>query len=705
MKPSTTSSLPLLLAGPILRKTTATEVVLWLATSSPLVGRVNIYIRQTEHLRETGFSNEKELSDVEQDKPFYTSSLEEHDSIQIGTHAWVTLIRLQGEFPTNTPLEYDIHTESGSLITLAPHLVYNGKSRVEFKISTSADYILHGSCRNPHHPSKDSLVAADNKIADQTVPERPDMLMMSGDQIYADHVAGPTLDAIQQVIQRLGLVGESLPTDSQINQINSSDALYSSEYHLYQRHHYLPHHSTSESMFDKFFPSRGVPIFSSTDCENHLVTLSEFIAMYLLVWSPTLWQCINRDRLIENNFTQGGRQLTPTEQQQWRDESVIIDDFIAGLPQVQRLFAHIPTYMIFDDHDVTDDWNLTVGWEHAVDQNQFATQVIGNGLAAYWMCQGWGNKPESFNETFIEQARQLFVVQRYAVQQTRLNKQTHLAKQTRLEKQTNDVEQTHNETGDTHTTHSVGNIEPNKHQAFIEMLSRFEEWHYTIDTSPKVIVLDTRTRRWRSESRMNKPSGLMDWEALIEFQHQLLHQEKVVIVSAAPMFGVKFIETLQKMATTIGKPLVIDAENWMAHPGSANTLISIFTHTKTPTNFVVLSGDVHYSFAYDIKLRYRRNSPNIYQITCSGIKNQFPAPLLKFCDVCDRLLYSPRSVLNYFTKRKRLRIEKRSPDNQTFYRLSNRSAIGELRLDSDGKPQAITTLSGDGKVTRFPEPD
>ncbi|MEZ8794085.1 alkaline phosphatase family protein [Vibrio splendidus] len=668
MKRSTTSPLPLLLAGPILRKTTATEVVLWVVTSVPLSGTTQLF-------------------NAEQETPFYSSSLDEQESIQVGTHAWVTLIHLQGEFPTNVPLEYQIETEQGSITELAPHLIYkdtrtnNDSSRIEFKISTTADYILHGSCRNPHHPSKDSLVAADNKIANQTVLERPDMLMMSGDQIYADHVAGPTLDAIQQVIQLLGLVGESLPTDSQIKQINSSDALYSSEYHLYQRHYYLPHHTASESTLDKFFPNRGVPIFSSTDCENHLVTLSEFIAMYLLVWSPTLWQCVNRERLIENNFTQGGRQLTPTEQQQWRDENVIMDDFIAGLPQVQRLFAHIPTYMIFDDHDVTDDWNLTVGWEHAVDQNQFATQVIGNGLAAYWMCQGWGNKPESFDETFIEQAKQLFV------------DQPLIAKQAR------------NEAGNAVTTHSVSNIEPDKHQAFIEMLSRFEEWHYTIDTSPKVIVLDTRTRRWRSESRMNKPSGLMDWEALIEFQHQLMNQDKVVIVSAAPMFGVKFIETLQKMATTIGKPLVIDAENWMAHPGSANTLISIFTHTKTPTNFVVLSGDVHYSFAYDIKLRYRRNSPNIYQITCSGIKNQFPASLLKFCDVWDRLLYSPRSVLNYFTKRKRLKIEKRSPDNQTFYRLSNRSAIGELRLDTDGKPQSITTLSGDGKVTRFPEPD
>ncbi|PML57765.1 hypothetical protein [Vibrio lentus] len=681
MKRSTTSSLPLLLAGPILRKTTATEVVLWVVTSAPLSGTTQLF-------------------NAEQETPFYSSSLDEQESIQVGTHAWVTLIHLQGEFPTNVPLEYQIETEQGSITELAPHLIYkdtrtnNDSSRIEFKISTAADYILHGSCRNPHHPSKDSLVAADNKIANQTVLERPDMLMMSGDQIYADHVAGPTLDAIQQVIQLLGLIGEELPTDSQVNQINSSDALFESEYHLYQRHHLLPHHNTSDSLLDKLFPKRGIPIFSSTDCENHLVTLSEFIAMYLLVWSPTLWQCINRERLIDNDFKQADRQLTPAEQQQWRDESVIIDDFVAGLPQVQRLFAHIPTYMIFDDHDVTDDWNLTVGWEHAVDQNRFATQVIGNGLAAYWMCQGWGNAPEKFSSEFIEQTKQLFSP---VISSNESESSVENNDESNSESY---VEKNGKNHGDLRK-----NIVPQQHQQYLEMLDRFEEWHYTINTSPKVIVLDTRTRRWRSESRMNKPSGLMDWEALTEFQHQLINQEKVVIVSAAPMFGVKFIETLQKMATTIGKPLMIDAENWMAHPGSANTLISIFTHTKTPTNFVVLSGDVHYSFAYDIKLRYRRNSPNIYQITCSGIKNQFPAPLLKFCDVCDRLLYSPRSVLNYFTKRKRLRIEKRSPDNQTFYRLSNRSAIGELRLDRDGKPQSITTLSGDGKITRFPEPD
>ena len=220
-----------------------------------------------------------------------------------------------------------------------------------------------------------------------------------------------------------------------------------------------------------------------------------------------------------------------------------------------------------------------------------------------------------------------------------------------------------------------------------------------------MLVLDTRTRRWRSESKMNKPSGLMDWEALTELQQSLLNEPAVIIVSAAPMFGVKFIEMLQRGMTWLGQPLLIDAENWMAHPGSANTLLSIFTHTKTPTNFVILSGDVHYSFAYDVKLRFRRSSPNIYQITSSGIKNEFPNTLLRFCDVMDRALYSPHSPLNWLTKRKRLKIKKRDPDTTGNHRLVNRSAIGELYLDSNGKPSRVEILTAEGDTVCFPPVD
>ena len=40
----------------------------------------------------------------------------------------------------------------------------------------------------------------------------------------------------------------------------------------------------------------------------------------------------------------------------------LLRDFERGLAKVRRVLANIPTYMIFDDHDVTDDWNLNPLW-------------------------------------------------------------------------------------------------------------------------------------------------------------------------------------------------------------------------------------------------------------------------------------------------------------------------------------------------------
>lgn len=628
----TSNTIPFLIAGPILRKATSNQLVFWLVTREPLQGTFHLY----KHNDDTAF---------------YSADLNECQTIQVGERAVVTLAKFDSEFPTNTALNYEFSTQFGDVSQLIPELLYDNEERLSIIISDKAAYILHGSCRNPHDPCLDALVAADNKVKTQTISERPDLLMMSGDQIYADHVAGPTLDVIDQVIDLLGLPKERF-VDSPVSDCGE---LRAHPDFIYGRDKILPHYVDDGSLLTKFFPHRHVPIFTSKDCENHLITFSEFFAMYLLVWSPSLWSQVNQTRLLDQGFVSNGQLLEPKWQQKWREEKEHLDKFVAGLVHTQRLLAHIPTYMIFDDHDVTDDWNLTIGWEKAAYENPFAKRIIGNALISYWLCQGWGNEPENFNQEFFEFA-------------------------------------------DNYFTHNTCESQ----DAFIQHLYAFERWHYTIHTSPKVVVLDTRTRRWRSESRMNKPSGLMDWEALIEFHQELMHQDKVIIVSAAPIFGVKFIEALQRIMTNLGQPLVVDAENWMAHPGSANTLLSIFTHTKTPTNFVILSGDVHYSFAYDIKLRFRKCSPNIFQITCSGLKNNFPEPLLGFCDHADRLLYSPRSILNFFTKRKRMKIQKRDPDMPGSRRLVNSSAIGELKLDEKGKPHRISILTASGQEIEFP---
>ncbi|EKO3960563.1 alkaline phosphatase D family protein [Vibrio fluvialis] len=626
-----TTSLPFLLAGPIVRKSSANELVIWFATSEAPQGQLELFAPDST-------------------APLVSHPFADAQSYQIGERAWVCQVQIKHHFTLETLYQYELVTQYGAVSERYPDLRYKGETRFSLWLSGKADHVLHGSCRNPHHFAKDALVTADEHIARLPASERPDLLMMSGDQIYADHVAGPTLYAIHSVIERLGLYAETFDQSPVAN----SEALYQHAHCFYGRDQLLPHSIGEQRFFDRLLPRKPTPIFSSTDNDNHLISLAEFFAMYLLMWSPALWQDIHFDDSDSLQLANATHRIPADKLTEWQNELKNIREFASGLGQVQRLMAHLPTYMIFDDHDVTDDWNLTVGWEQAAYSNAFSKRIIGNALISYWLFQGWGNDPDNFDTAFHQLAAAY--------------------------------------------CHSP---QPSTQDAWIAHLYPFEKWHYTTDTSPKMVVLDTRTRRWRSESRMNKPSGLMDWEAMMEFQQALMNEDKVIIVSAAPMFGVKFIEALQRMMTWLGKPLVIDAENWMAHPGSANTLVSIFTHTKTPSNYVILSGDVHYSFAYDIQLRSRKSSPNIFQITCSGIKNQFPEPLLSFCDTMDRLLYSPRSPLNWLTKRKRLKIRKRAPSSEKIKRLVNCAAIGELKLDKSGKPSSVAILTSDGQRITF----
>ncbi|MBA6362467.1 hypothetical protein H4J56_04935 [Colwellia sp. BRX8-4] len=45
------------------------------------------------------------------------------------------------------------------------------------------------------------------------------------------------------------------------------------------------------------------------------------------------------------------------------------------------------------------------------------------------------------------------------------------------------------------------------HSELIDKILKWDEWHYSLNTSPKIVVLDTRTQRWYSESNAGKPSG------------------------------------------------------------------------------------------------------------------------------------------------------------------------------------------------------
>ncbi len=234
--------------------------------------------------------------------------------------------------------------------------------------------------------------------------------------------------------------------------------------------------------------------------------------------------------------------------------------------------------------------------------------------------------------------------------------------------------------------------------SLIDTLLGFQQWHYVLPSTPALVVLDTRTRRWRSERNLRHPSGLLDWEALSELQQELLDHPSAIIVSPAPIFGVKLIETVQRVFSWCGYPLLVDAENWMAHRGAAQVILNIFRHSRTPGNYVVLSGDVHYSFVYEVLIPHRKGGPCIWQITSSGIKNEFPPVLLEWFDRLNRWLYAPRSPLNWFTQRRRMRIIPHTPEHaETGERLWNSAGIGQVFFNEQGQPTQIYQHNANGK--------
>ncbi|WP_207867117.1 alkaline phosphatase D family protein [Pseudomonas sp. 58(2021)] len=625
------TALPPVLAGPLLRRLEPTRVVLWLVGSRELA--------LTLRLQGAG------------DIPLEAGKC---TVIPVGAHAFIHLIdiTLDSPLPFDTRVDYDLLIDGRHPVAdWAPHLLYGSALCPNLVVRSRIDQLLHGSCRKPHHPSTDGLLCVDQLLAAENEPQqRPALLMMSGDQIYADDVAGPMLRAIHALIERLGLFGEQLEGAV----VSDSARLYEHPASYYHRADLLPALESNETLRERFFGGARKPIFTSSSADNHLVTFAEVMAMYLLVWSPTPWTLI--DPQVPN--------LTHERQQRYALEQTRIDAFKAGLGNVARALAHLPSLMIFDDHDITDDWNLSAQWEETAYSHPFSKRIIGNALIAYMLCQGWGNNPDAFS-TVLEKTRGLSAG------------------------------------GDERHLDALVQDE------LIDELLRFQHWHFVLPTSPALVVLDTRTRRWRSEMALKQPSGLLDWEALSELQQELLDHPSAIIVSPAPIFGVKLIETVQKVFSWCGYPLLVDAENWMAHRGAAQVILNIFRHTRTPGSYVVLSGDVHYSFVYEVLIRHRKAGPRIWQITSSGIKNEFPPTLLEWFDRLNRWLYSPRSPLNWLTKRRRMRIVPYVPEHaEAGERLWNSAGIGQVFFNEQGQPREIIQHNSNGAPkTRMQAPD
>jgi hypothetical protein len=60
-------------------------------------------------------------------------------------------------------------------------------------------------------------------------------------------------------------------------------------------------------------------------------------------------------------------------------------------PLIRWVLSTLPTAMVFDDHDVHDDWNTSAQWRRQMQATDWWAARIEGGLMAYWLYQHLGN--------------------------------------------------------------------------------------------------------------------------------------------------------------------------------------------------------------------------------------------------------------------------------------------------------------------------
>lgn len=313
--------------------------------------------------------------------------------------------------------------------------------------------ILHGSCRRVGYRAPDAMRWIDDFIAEARTDavKRPHQLFLTGDQIYADNLPTP----MQQVLTPIAntLIGpiEKLPTRFPLAQSPDLKPLECTlanfpaglrknlmlfvartttsdgKNHLLSFGEFCAMHLMAWSnelwpdpdtlpdakhVYAQLPPSATIPQIWAV----HLGLLGGFssntfppdIKNPLGDDARSLGLNVSNANQVLNFFVDmepGGivPRVTPRDKDknydtlnEYLDDVSYTREFMEGLPRVRRALANIATYMIFDDHEISDDWNFSKIWTDRVMTSPLGRTMLRNGLMAYALFQGWGNDPKQF---------------------------------------------------------------------------------------------------------------------------------------------------------------------------------------------------------------------------------------------------------------------------------------------------------------------
>jgi hypothetical protein len=305
-----------------------------------------------------------------------------------------------------------------------------------------------------------------------------------------------------------------------------------------------------------------------------------------------------------------------------------LQNYYEGLPKVRRVLANVATYMTFDDHETTDDWNITQNWIKDVNSTPLGRTVLRNGLLTYGLFQAWGNDPLYFSlpapentqptpgNLMLQKASQLFLDQQGNLRET--GPQGGVAS----------VDADSGVAAELNRLFNLGKTETPRDERI--------RWNYRIGgPGYEVISLDTRTFRG-----FKTPKGPPELITVPEIKNQIPPEPEfsygrpadgkgiTFVIAAAPVLGFPPVDFIgQPILNTLDRfseePIGIDdAPAGVFRKAELDFFAGALDHDPEPWSYhedifeellarlasyervIFLSGDVHY--ACSVKLDYWR---------------------------------------------------------------------------------------------------
>ena len=231
---------------------------------------------------------------------------------------------------------------------------------------------------HPRLTDPDVLPLVDRLIEDNLgqPATRPHQLVLTGDQIYADDVPAAMLAALTSLGRALLAwhEPETFPdrrnletfTDDHVRLDPGERSIFLHDQAVEDRPPSAIEHNRTKAEIDELEDlEEDEPLEGGNwgdYAANHLLFLGEWCAMYLMAWSPELWLTRDafdpQDRIVDPNRS---TYYLPRPTELWEhsgDTTTPALIYAENLPFVRRALANVATYMVMDDHDVTDDWFL-----------------------------------------------------------------------------------------------------------------------------------------------------------------------------------------------------------------------------------------------------------------------------------------------------------------------------------------------------------